>query len=763
MIYEYLLTAFKIVVGLITTERLIYGALITIGFYLLWSCFALSGCFQKKFNRNCVKLYNFIKKNKLNAKDVNSVDFKAGKISSGFLHGWKKFKSSPTGKPSDFITRRDALDVEINGGVLNQGKSFMKSFINIATFVLFLFNFAYLGNNDLLSYYLIAEAMVLPFIFYIVCKILYFLHTSIKQQLYKSDIECLYELLDLLDAIFAKKSQVVLSSSEVGEFVQGEDAVVSTEGEELGFSDIVEEEQKPVEDEQVESPVEEEPEEEDFASKYDIFKKKNLDVDKILNEVPNESKTSLPFINVDSDYVIKDDDTPAVSKTISNLENGSALLGGMMQDMSSIKKSSQKETEEESSKQDDEEIKIEDDSAKNEESKSEDNKVEEIQEEAKEESKPEEISVDAFDGLGAFEVNENAPANESVEENKENETVLEESKPEDNKVDEIQEEQDDVKLEIPDVEPLDIEKPEIIEEPEEDVQEEEEISEAQRENIATVVGSFRPKSKLASGGVVIERNQPIARREKPTYQPQSKENFDQGLTTIDDVNQENFNYSAGITQLSAESNADNILNSFRNSAGGYDDYHGYNNIQGGMYGQGYGVPQYNQGYQSQPYGQPNYGAQNPAGYGVQGYQTAQTQGYNAYQNQNYEEELYEDEEDDFDDDVIEIEEETPEKIVKKAPVKRSKEDEPRPRNLKKKVSKPVMVEETKTTKRGRPKKQVFDETVTIKNDKEFDEVLSRAEKLMRKSEQGLSSSQSKRIEKELKMLMDAMNKYKEGV
>ena len=46
--------------------------------------------------------------------------------------------------------------------------------------------------------------------------------------------------------------------------------------------------------------------------------------------------------------------------------------------------------------------------------------------------------------------------------------------------------------------------------------------------------------------------------------------------------------------------------------------------------------------------------------------------------------------------------------------------------------------------------------------KEFDEVLSRAEKLMKKSEQGLSASQSKRIEKELKMLMDAMNRYKES-
>ena len=64
--------------------------------------------------------------------------------------------------------------------------------------------------------------------------------------------------------------------------------------------------------------------------------------------------------------------------------------------------------------------------------------------------------------------------------------------------------------------------------------------------------------------------------------------------------------------------------------------------------------------------------------------------------------------------------------------------------------------------RGRPKKAEVSESMTIKNDKEFDEVLARAEKLMRKSDEGLSQSQSKRIEKELKMLMDAMNRYKES-
>ena len=65
--------------------------------------------------------------------------------------------------------------------------------------------------------------------------------------------------------------------------------------------------------------------------------------------------------------------------------------------------------------------------------------------------------------------------------------------------------------------------------------------------------------------------------------------------------------------------------------------------------------------------------------------------------------------------------------------------------------------------RGRPKKEVSETgELVIKNDKEFEEALVRAEKLMRKNEEPLSASQTKRIEKQIKELVDAMTKYKEG-
>lgn len=746
--YDYLLTVFKLIIGLITDKRLILVSVAAIVFYIAWICGSLTFSFQRKFNRNCVKLYNYVKKKGINANDNNYVDLKASKISSGFSHGWKKFKTSSYGRPSDFITRRDALDVEVSGGVLNQGKTIMRTFVNIVTFALFVANFAYLGNNSTITFYLLAESMVLPLVLYVILKIFYFVYTSVKQQFYKADIECFYELLDLLDSVFAKQDKVVVGQM-ASSFVQGEDvdsfvdveADLEPEQEESVQEEIKEEVIEPVQDNQ-------EVEEENVASKYDFFKKKNIDVDKILSDDSSKTRSSLmPYINVDSDYVIKDDEY-AVSKTITNLVNGSELLGSMMQDLGSIKKHKKEEKAEA-------EIAVEE--------KKEENLQEEttssVEESEKKEEKVEDVKVesednsDPFENLGQFEIAENA----QIEVKEENVETQEDSK-EDSK-EEVQEEvQDDVqveveesaqdsddeeiKLEIPDVEPI-INNAPVEEAPAES---QDDISEERRESIASVVGGFKAKSKLASGGVVIERNQPISRREKASAYSKNEYKSD------DAVN----NYASNeIIHLSAENNTDNILNTFRNGSNNYDDYQNYGSgMQNPMYGAGYSAPQYSQGFEytqggfNQAPQMSDYGMPNAASY-----QNVQSQGYDDYSvPAGYDDYLEEYEEEEVD--------ETP---VKKPAVKRTKENEPRPRNLKKKESKPVMEDIAQTAKRGRPKKQVFDETVTIKNDKEFDEVLSRAEKLMKKSESGLSASQSKRIEKELKMLMDAMNKYKEGV
>ena len=489
-LYDYLLTFYKVLVGLVTTKRLILVSLCALAFYLLWVVISLASCTQKKFSKRCSKLYDFVRRNKMDSTNLRIVDMMAEKISSGFYHGWKKFKTSANAKPSDFITRRESLEVEVNGGVLNQGKTFMRSFIAITTAVLFMFNLAYLGSDETITSFLIAESMMLPLIYYVVMKLFYFLYTSIKHQLYKQSVQSFYDVVGLLDEVFGvNQVMVVPADQEAGV------AAVAVETDETAELETNEE---TAEAENVE---EEQEEEENTLDRYDVFKKKNIDVDKIINEVPHNSGTNLPYINVDSDYVIKDEGGAAASlgKIVTDQDDASSILGGMMQDRAGLKKNNSNFLD------------VDKDIAQIDEEKLEEAKNEEKAEEAKvEEPASEEVNENPFGNLDQFAVAENA------------EKVSEEPAKEEEAVQEAEEPAVETPAEEPET-PEPVEEPVVEEKPEVIVPEPPAEEEVQKETIANVVSGFKTnRSKLASGGVIIERNEPIARREKSSYDVQNQ-------------------------------------------------------------------------------------------------------------------------------------------------------------------------------------------------------------------------------------------------
>ena len=723
MLYDYLVTIYKVIVGLVTPERLIGVALGAFAVYVIWMTISLLASFQRRFNSKCQELINFTIRTKDIEKNPEMLDKMAEKISSGFGFGWKKFRNSEVGKPSDFITRREALDVEINGGILNNGKTMMRAFISFVTVLLAIFNLVYVGGEKSLTFMIFAEALFLPLVFYIIVKLFYFLHSSIKQKLYKMSIESFYEVIDLLDAKFVKKGRYVA--------VEGEENPDEENAEEKSEEESLEESE--------EEKTEEEPEEEvDSLDKYDIFKKKNIDIDidKLLSETP-KSDATLPFINVDSDYVIKDDE-PVGAKRVEQDDNMSTLFGGMLQNTSGMKKGNFVDVEKDVAEIDDE--KLEKLSVSEELKEAADKLLEDLEtdkkDEVKEETenkeseeKKEESIIDIpvahqepQEKKFAMEVNLNTDSKPEKKVESEDETS--DLSPNSNKFIEIEKnEKEDLAL--------------------------------QEENIANVVSGFKAsRSKLASGGMVIERNEPISRRERASYYADSTpEPVQQPQRPVEQPVVKN-----DITIPVAEDNADSVLNALKSAPGTYDA--GYVGSQsfapstnyGVGYDQSYG---YNAGsmYQPQPqmqgygYNQPSYPNYNQTGYGMGMQDMSANQGYDEV----YEEEI----EDDIEEEVVE------ETKPKKKKTVRTKENEPRPRNLKS-TKKSVKEEPKVVERRGRPRKQEVSESMVIENDKQFNEVLARAEKLMRKGEEGLSESQTKRIEKEIKILMDAMNRYKES-
>jgi len=70
------------------------------------------------------------------------------------------------------------------------------------------------------------------------------------------------------------------------------------------------------------------------------------------------------------------------------------------------------------------------------------------------------------------------------------------------------------------------------------------------------------------------------------------------------------------------------------------------------------------------------------------------------------------------------------------------------------------IESKSRNNRGRPKVKLYDKPFEIQDDEEFNEVLQDANKLMRKTEGNLSEAQTTKIEKQLAILVEAMNNYK---
>lgn len=702
MLYNSLVIVYTFIISFVTPERMIAIALGGLGVYIFWMCCSLFSSFQRKFNSRCQDLVSAVIKTNEIEKHPEFIDKKADKISSGFSFGWKKFKSSASGKPSDFIKRREALDVEINGGLLNNGKTMMRAYITLITTILFIFNLVYVGGDKTLTFITLGEAMILPFVFYVVVKLFYFLHNSIKQKLYRMDVESFYELIDLLDLKFEKKTNLVVSSA-VEETVEEQETVDEN-------PELEETQEEPKEPEDTENGLD----------KYDIFKKKNIDVSKIMNETPVSDNT-LPFINVDSDYVIKD--TEKVGEKRVGQEDNVSSLFGMMQNTSGLKKNSFIDVEKNIAEIDNEKL----------------DKINQLEEENKEE-----INIEPIEAPEVTVEDVTEDASENIAEETVEEQVSEEPTTE---VEDLVEEQSEEPATPANTSKfIEIEKNETTPSSEQ----------LQEENIANVVSGFKAsRSKLASGGMVIERNEPISKRERSTFASQSSETSAARETNFNETFDEP--EEPIINRPATGNDADNVLSSLKSAPGGYDNYGVNQNFApsttygGTMYDQNYGYtnqPMYQTpvsgqmsgyGYNSEPV-YPNYN-----GLAFGGYQTPQN--YSSYN-----------ELDDTDD---EIEEDEVVKPTKKK-VARTKENEPRPRNLKAKSKKQEKEEESNMAKRGRPKKQEVSESMVIENDKQFNEILSRAEKLMRKSEEGLSESQSKRIEKEIKILMDAMNRYKES-
>ena len=228
MIHEYIITAFKVIVGVITENRLVLSALIALGILFVWMILSLVFSFQGKFASNVKRMNEFISRNGIKGEAKQNFELLVAKMPSEFQKGYKKYDSNKNALPSDFIKRFDCLDMELSGGVFNQNKSVIKTFINFIFVGLALFSLAVLPIDEPLSGYNLCEALVIPLVFFLIAKIMYYAYTAIRQYQYKSAIEEFNFMMenmdrasfDFVDNSFVNKQEEIKSFNYINQNVQ---------------------------------------------------------------------------------------------------------------------------------------------------------------------------------------------------------------------------------------------------------------------------------------------------------------------------------------------------------------------------------------------------------------------------------------------------------------------------------------------------------------------------------------------------------------
>lgn len=208
--FEYIVTIFKVVAGVITNERLVIASLIALGLLLLWIVFSLCFSFEMRFLSGARKINKYISRNGIGGEHKQGLANLVQKMPSEFVRGYHTYEKNPHSLPSEYIKRSDCLDLELNGGVFNQNRSIIKSYINTVFFALLVFSFAIMSSSSLfdsgsatsetaLTGYMVAEAMLIPFLFLLVAKGMYYIYTAIRQHQYHVAVEEFNELIDNFD------------------------------------------------------------------------------------------------------------------------------------------------------------------------------------------------------------------------------------------------------------------------------------------------------------------------------------------------------------------------------------------------------------------------------------------------------------------------------------------------------------------------------------------------------------------------------------
>ena len=219
--YEWLITIFNVFVGIVSGEIIAIAAASAIGLLVFWALFSLLFSAESRFSKACRKISILLDEKGLTSETYPKFIELASHLPKSFLIGWQTFEHSKTGLPSQFITRYECLESELNGGLFKKNRSVMKGFIAFFTAIFAILSFAILDTTEALTGYMLAEALFIPFMFVLLGFLIYFLYAALRQYQYRICVDDFGEMMEILNnKVENNEIEVDERDNEPSSFVQ---------------------------------------------------------------------------------------------------------------------------------------------------------------------------------------------------------------------------------------------------------------------------------------------------------------------------------------------------------------------------------------------------------------------------------------------------------------------------------------------------------------------------------------------------------------
>ena len=202
--FEYLKTAFNLLSGLITQDVLIIASLIVLALLVLWIILSLAICTELKIVRGSKKLIAYFEENSITGEFSPTLYALVNKMPQEFVRSFKMWDFKGRGLPSDSFKQAYCVETPLYGGLYNQNRSLMSTAIHTVVIALAIFSAALISTETQLTGIVLAEALLVPMISYLLYRIAFYIYSTIRHYYYKLAVEKFNNLVDLLNEKYEK-------------------------------------------------------------------------------------------------------------------------------------------------------------------------------------------------------------------------------------------------------------------------------------------------------------------------------------------------------------------------------------------------------------------------------------------------------------------------------------------------------------------------------------------------------------------------------